>query len=109
MAYSLDGTEIVINGWENGISNNPYQGLKINISEKSMTKPVLKNNTLVQLVSGTGGFGMYLDGFILVDELDKILATWLVRTNGKTEGMIKPLVQEQWNLFQRKNLKGELL
>lgn len=27
MAYSIDGTDIVINGFENGISDNPYKGL----------------------------------------------------------------------------------
>ncbi|MFA5071892.1 MAG: hypothetical protein WC938_03585 [Candidatus Paceibacterota bacterium] len=83
--------------------------LKINITEKSMEKPELKNNTLVQLVSGVGGFGMYLDGFIFVDDVAKILATWLVRTNGKTEGLIKPLIQEQWDMFEKKNLKDELI
>lgn len=83
--------------------------LKINIFQKIMEKPILQNNTLVQLVSGAGGFGLYLDGFILVDDLAKILGTWLMRNNGKTEGMIKPLVQEQWDMFSKKNLKGELI
>lgn len=81
--------------------------LKINIIEKTMTKPKIKDNTLVQLVSGQGGFGLFLDGRIIVDSLDKILASWLVRTNGKTSGMTKPLLQDQWDLFERVNLKGE--
>lgn len=84
-------------------------GLKINMTEKTMKKPKLEDNTLIQLVSGEGGFGMYLDGFIFVDDVAKILATWLIRTNGKTEGMIKPLVQEQWDMFVKKNLKRENL
>jgi hypothetical protein len=83
--------------------------LKINIKEKSMEKPIIKNNTLIQLVSAPGGFGLFLDGFILVDSLDKILASWLVRTNGKTEGMVRPMVMDEWKLFDKKNLKGELI
>lgn len=83
--------------------------LKINITQKYMDKPILKNNTLIQLVSGDGGFGMYLDGFIFVDDTAKILASWLMRNNGKIEGMIKPLVQEQWDMFEKKDLKGNLL
>jgi hypothetical protein len=27
MAYALDGTDLVISGWEQGISDNPYQGI----------------------------------------------------------------------------------
>lgn len=27
MAYSIDGNDILINGWENGISDNPYKGI----------------------------------------------------------------------------------
>lgn len=27
MAYHIDGTDIVIDGWENGISDNPYKGI----------------------------------------------------------------------------------
>lgn len=83
--------------------------LKINLIEKVMTKPILKDNTLVQLVSGQGGFGLYLDGKIIVDDTAKILASFTMRNNGKTEGMTKPLLQEQWDLFDKYNLKLEKL
>lgn len=82
-------------------------GFKINLIEKVMEKPVIKNNTLIQLVSGNGGFGLFLDGKIIVDSLDKILASWLVRTGGNTTGMTKALQQEQWDMFPRYNLKME--
>ena len=26
MAYHIEGTDLVIDGWENGISENPYKG-----------------------------------------------------------------------------------
>ena len=83
--------------------------LKINIIEKTMTKPKLKNNTLVQLVSGLGGFGLYLDDRIIIDDTAKILASFIMRNSGKTDGMIKPLLEEQWMLFEKINLKGEKL
>ena len=64
----------------------PY-GFKLSLIEKIMEKPIIKNNTLIQLVSGNGGFGLYLDGKIFVDDLAKIIASWLVRTKGNTSGM----------------------
>lgn len=83
--------------------------LKLNIYEKTMTKPFVKNNTLVQLVTAPGGFGLFLDGKLLVDDTDKILASFMVRNNGKTEGMVKPMVLADWNKFDHYNLKLELL
>lgn len=81
-------------------------GLKININQKNMVRPTISNNTLVQLVSGAGGFGLYLDGRIIVDDVAKILATWIMRNNG-IRGKVLPLVQEQWDMFDNVNLKGE--
>jgi len=84
-----------------------YIGLKININEKTMPKPILKNNTLVQLVSGDGGFGLFLNGQIIVDDTAKILASYIMRNNGKLEGTIAPLLQTQWDMFEKVNLKLE--
>lgn len=86
-----------------------YWALKINITEKTMDKPKIENSSLVQLVEGAGGFGMYLDGKIYVDDTAKILASVIMRNNGKLDGKIKALTQEQWNLFDKYNLKGEKL
>ena len=82
-------------------------GFKLNLIEKTMEKPIIKNNTLIQLVSGQGGFGLYLDGKIIIDSLDKILASWLVRTGGNTNGMTKALQQTEWDMFKKVNLKME--
>ena len=81
--------------------------LKINIKEKYMPKPVIANNTLIQLVEGNGGFGLYLDDKIFVDDLSKILASWLVRNNGKLDGKTRALTLSDWNSFNKVNLKGE--
>lgn len=70
-------------------------------------KPYMKNNTLVQLVQGNGGFGLYLDDKIIVDDTAKILASWAVRNNGDIKGMVKPLTLVDWNKFDKINLKGE--
>lgn len=69
-------------------------------------KTLMKNNTLVQLVQGQGGFGLFLDDKIIVDDTAKVLASWLVRNNGKTEGMVKALTLEDWNKFDKIDLKG---
>jgi len=82
-------------------------GLKINISQKNMIKPTIANNTLIQLVSAPGGFGLYLDGNIIVDDLEKVLASFMVRNNGNTGGKVMPLVMEQWEMFPKVNLKLE--
>ena len=72
---------------------------------KPMT--TLKDNTLVQLVQGQGGFGLYLESKMIVDDLDKILASWLVRTKGKTEGMIATMTSEEWEKIPKINLKSQ--
>lgn len=84
--------------------------IKFNITKKgeqSMPKYTFENNTLLQLVEGEGGFGLYLDGKIIVDELDKILASWLVRTGGNTSGKVRAVTLEVWNEFSKINLKRE--
>lgn len=86
-----------------------YWALKININEKTMTKPKIENNSLLQLVEGKGGFGMYLDGKIYIDDTAKILASVIMRNGGNLNGKIKALTQEQWDLFDKYNLKGEKL
>lgn len=85
-----------------------YRALKINIIKKSMEKPIIENNTLVQLVGdsqpGSGQFGMYLDGNILLGGVAELIATFYMRNNGNTVGKTKPLNREQWNLFNKKDL-----
>lgn len=91
-------------------------GFKLSLIEKTMTKPTIENNALVQLVSGVGGFGLYLDGKILVDDVDKIMATFIVRNtitvNGKKRfmgGATATLQQAEWDMFDKYNLKMEKL
>ena len=86
-----------------------YWALKININEKTMEKPKIENNSLLQLVEGIGGFGLFLDGKIYVDDTAKILASCIMRNNGDLKGKIKPLTLDQWNLFDKYNLKCEKL
>jgi hypothetical protein len=76
-------------------------------SEKPMPKYSFDNNTLLQLVEGTGGFGLYLEGKIIVDSLDKVLASWLVRNSGNISGKVRAVTTEIWESFKKVNLKGE--
>lgn len=69
-----------------------------------MDKPIIKNNTLVQLVEGVGGFGFYLDDKIIIDDLAKILATDRMRNKEQNTIALK---QVEWDMFDKVNLKGE--
>ena len=77
---------------------------------KNMEQINLHQNTFVQLVEGQGGFGLYLDDRIIIDDTDKIIASWMLRNSkdGVFEnGYTRALTQEQWNKFPKTNLKGE--
>lgn len=78
--------------------NNWGMRYNINKVDEYMEKPHIENNTLIQLVEGEGGFGFYLDGKIIVDDLAKILATDRMRNK---EGRTKTLTQEHWDLFEK--------
>lgn len=70
-------------------------------------KPMeFKNNTLLQLVEGKGGFGLWLDGQIIVDDLDKIQATFIVRNNGNIEGMTASVREDWWDQQSKVDLSG---
>ena len=86
-----------------------YWALKINIEEKHMEKPKIENNSLLQLVEGSGGFGMFLDGKIYLGKTADILASCIMRNKGDLKLKTRALTQEQWDLFDKYNLKGEKL
>lgn len=69
----------------------------------------LPNNVLVQLVEGSGGFGLHLDGKIIVDDQAKINASFIVRNRGDIKEKVVTLRQDQWDSFPKVNLKGEEL
>lgn len=81
-------------------------GFKLNLIEKIMTKPILANNTLVQEVTTSGQFGMFLDGKIFIDDLAKIIATYYMRNNGNTIGKTRALTADQWAMFEKVDLSG---
>lgn len=67
----------------------------------------LPNNTLVQLTEGTGGFGLYVSGKLYIDQLDKIMASWIVRNNGDIKGKVAAVTLKDWNSWKHFNLKNE--
>lgn len=89
----------------------PY-ALKINIFNKNMEKPKLENNALILMVTGPGDVGLFLDGRIIKDNPALILTTWIAR-NGKNDvfsgGLVRSITKEQWNLFDKTDLKGNKL
>jgi len=83
--------------------------LKPTLLKKTNKIMTIKNNTLLQLVQGSGGFGLFLDNKILVDDTDKILASFIVRNEGKIGDMAKPITLEDWNKYEHYDLKGNLV
>jgi len=84
-----------------------YWALKINIIKKHMSKPKIDNNTLVQEVTKSGQFGLFLDNKIIVGGAGEVLATFYMRNNGDTKGKTRALTLDQWNMFDKYNLKME--
>lgn len=87
-----------------------YLGLKLSLIEKVMTKPTILNNTKIMMVEGGGNIGLYLDGNIIVDDTAKLNDVWIARNSKNgffSGGPVKSLTREQWNLFNKVNLKGE--
>lgn len=85
-------------------------GLKLNIIEKHMEKLNIPNNSLVILVEGVGGIGLFLDNNIIIDEPAKINSVFMARNsknNFFSGGPTISLTQEQWDSFRHTNLKGE--
>jgi len=83
--------------------------LKPTLSKKTNNTMTIKNNTLLQLVQGNGDFGLFLDDKIIVDDLSKITASFLVRNNGKTADMVKAVTLEDWTKYPHYDLKGNKL
>ncbi len=83
-----------------------FAALKYNLL---MNKPMsnLYNNTLYQCVEGSGGFGLSVGEKFYVDDLEKLLAVWMVRNNGDTRGKVAVIKQAEWDSLIKFNLKNE--
>jgi len=81
----------------------------VNVKKPNVKKPMLevKDNVLYQLVEAPGGFALGLGGKLLIDDLGKILASWLVRNAGKTDGKTATATKKEWDSVPHINLKGE--
>lgn len=77
---------------------------------KEPMKPLnLDDNTLVQLAEGSGGFGLYANKKLYIDDTAKILASWLVRCGGDTKGKTVAVKLKDWNAFNHFSLKNDKL
>jgi hypothetical protein len=84
--------------------------LKINLRERAKTMSIkITNNTLIFTVGHGGVFGLYLDNRIIVDDVAKILAMWMMRNNGNTFGQTRTLTQEDWDKFPKTDLKNNAI
>lgn len=66
-----------------------------------------QENTLIQIVEGKGGFLLAAAGKLYLDDISKILASWLVRTGGKIEGKVLAVKLSDIAGVQLYNLKNE--
>lgn len=72
-----------------------------------MPKYHITNNTLVFCAEGRGEFGLVLDDKIIVDDLAKVMAQFLMRNNGRTEDKVKSVTKVIWDSFPKINLKKQ--
>jgi len=80
--------------------------LKPSLISKNNDMPKFKENTLLQLVEGSGGFGLYANDKLYVDSLDKILASFMVRNKGDIKSMALPITLEDWNKLEKYDLSN---
>ena len=80
-------------------------GLKYNFKIKGYNPMSdLKNNTLVQCVGdgGTGEFGLYLEGKILVGKLDLVHASWEMRSGVNK----KAITKNEWDSLPKYDIQN---
>lgn len=105
-----------VHWFEDGIwkkdTNNGYWGCVDSAPFFNYVPPMnnpygIAANTLVQLTEGVGGFGFWSGEKFYVDELDKILASWMVRNQGNIKGKTLAVAQVVWDAYTPKyNLKN---
>jgi hypothetical protein len=66
-----------------------------------------KENDLYQVVEGKGGFMLFAAGRLYYDDVAKLLASWSVRNNGRTEGKVGVLQLKDLVGVPLFNLKNE--
>lgn len=66
----------------------------------------LPNDVLVQEVEKSGTFGLHLDGKIIVDDTDKLIASFMMRNKGYLQGKTLALSLVDWNSFPKVNLRN---
>jgi len=86
--------------------------LRYTVSLNKPTQPMpmeLDNDLLIKDAEDTGMIALHLNGELRIDDRAKILAEFISRNDGDIAGKIVNLPKEEWDLFPKKNLKGEPL
>ncbi len=84
---------------------NPWTYTDLKNNHKLMEN--LIENTFYQVVTGKGGFGLFADGKMFVDDTAKLQASWIIRNGGDIKGKTGTLTEEQFNAVDHFNLKRE--
>lgn len=79
----------------------------VSINQPKDNTMIVKENYLYQLVEAPGGFALGLNGNLIVDDVAKLLASWLVRNGGNTTGKVAAVTKADWDSVKHYNLKLE--
>ena len=81
----------------------------IKINKEGMPNITLPNDVLVQEVEKSGSFALHLNGKLIVDDLDKILASWFMRNKGDVRERTIAIKRADWDSFEKVDLKNNSL
>lgn len=83
-------------------------GYVFTITSQITTKHMkIKQNHLYQLVEAPGGIAIGIDDGLMIDNVDKILATFIMRNNGDTAGKTISVKKADWDSVPHYNIKKE--
>ena len=102
------GTDTVLSEKYGKPTKSIYGYRMLNTKQQNMPQLNVAENTLIQLTDplSTGGFGLYANGKLYIDEIGKILASWEVRNGGDTRGKTLAVNLKDWNNFSHVDLKN---
>lgn len=69
----------------------------------------LPDDVLVQEVEQSGSFALHLNGKLIIDDLDKLIASWLMRNKGDVREKTIAIKRVDWDSFDKVDLKNNPL
>lgn len=84
------------------------------LNKRSMAPPIQENYYYEQVagkdeVDVHGGFGLAIGNVLYVDDVAKLLSSWMIRNNGIVAGRTGTLTKAEWAEIPKKDLRGATL